>query len=479
MGRFSQGSSELDVLKVDLIAGASSAYYGPNAFNGVISMTTRSPFIKPGLEVSIKAGERNLLETSIRWSQVFKNKNGDEKFGYKLNIFNLRADDWVAANLSPNPESHNDQKNPGGYDAVNVYGDEYYSTSDFSKQPATNPGLITYYRTGYNEKDLVDYDTRNLKIGAAVHYKVKENNEIILASNYGNGTTVYQGDNRYSLKDIQFFQHRIEYRKQEKFFIRAYATTEDAGKSYDAFFTALLLQRASNSDAYWSQNYRSFWAMPGNNYFNKERNFPGYPQPPAFGVPDYQNLYIQYLDSINPFLLNNYYDSLQYYHLNARAFTDNIENPSLNQTPFFKPGTARFDSALAAISSSKSFSEGGSGLYDKSSLYHIQGEYKFTPQFMDILIGGNGRYYKPKSDGTIFSDTSGGKITNYEFGFYSGFERKVLNEKAKINLTMRVDKNENFDLLFSPAASMVYSLNQNNIFRVSVIFDRRISARMI
>ena len=32
---------------------------------------------------------------------------------------------------------------------------------------------------------------------------------------------------------------------------------------------------------------------------------------------------------------------------------------------------------------------------------------------------------------------------------------------------MRVDKNENFDLLFSPAASMVYSLNQNNIFRAS------------
>src|SRR5207237_8879012 len=30
------GSSELDMLKVDLVSGASSAYYGPNAFNGVI-----------------------------------------------------------------------------------------------------------------------------------------------------------------------------------------------------------------------------------------------------------------------------------------------------------------------------------------------------------------------------------------------------------------------------------------------------------
>lgn len=30
------GSSELDILKVDLVQGASSAFYGPNAFNGVI-----------------------------------------------------------------------------------------------------------------------------------------------------------------------------------------------------------------------------------------------------------------------------------------------------------------------------------------------------------------------------------------------------------------------------------------------------------
>ena len=37
------GSSELDVLKVDIIVGASSAFYGPNAFNGVISMETKNP----------------------------------------------------------------------------------------------------------------------------------------------------------------------------------------------------------------------------------------------------------------------------------------------------------------------------------------------------------------------------------------------------------------------------------------------------
>ena len=43
-----------------------------------------------------------------------------------------------------------------------------------------------------------------------------------------------------------------------------------------------------------------------------------------------------------------------------------------------------FDTAFAGITSRKSHSEGGSRFYDKSALYHAQGEYKFTPAFMDI-----------------------------------------------------------------------------------------------
>src|SRR5205085_7519830 len=126
------------------------------------------------------------------------------------------------------------------------------------------------------------------------------------------------------------------------------------------------------------------------------------------------------------------------------------------QVPFYQPGTARFDSAFKAITTSRSFSEGGSQFYDKSALYHIQGEYKFTPSFMDVLVGGNYRLYRPESDGTIFSDTSGIVIKNYEYGLYSGFEKKVMDDKLKINLTARLDKNQNFDLLFSPAGSVVY-----------------------
>jgi outer membrane receptor for ferrienterochelin and colicin len=77
------GASELDVQKVDLIVGASSAYYGPNAFNGVINMQTKSPFLYPGLSISMKGGERALVETAMRWAQVLRIKKA--KTGTHIN----------------------------------------------------------------------------------------------------------------------------------------------------------------------------------------------------------------------------------------------------------------------------------------------------------------------------------------------------------------------------------------------------------
>ena len=79
-----------------------------------------------------------------------------------------------------------------------------------------------------------------------------------MSSSFGTGTTVYQGDNRFSLKNILFFQNKIEY-KSSKGFIRAYATHENAGDSYDAVFTALLMQDATKSDSDWSKDYANYW----------------------------------------------------------------------------------------------------------------------------------------------------------------------------------------------------------------------------
>ncbi len=450
------GSSELDVLKVDMIAGASSAYFGPNAFNGVIAMTTRSPFVKPGLEVSVKAGERSLFESAVRWAQVFKDRDGADKFGYKINLFYMRANDWEANNLSPSSNSKDGMNNPGGYDAVNRYGDEDITGANDAmsiSQQVQYPGLKRWYRTGYMEKDVVDYNSENLKIGTAFHYKIKKDVEAIFASNFGTGTTVYQGDNRYSLKDILFFQNRIEIRKENKYFIRAYATNENAGKSYDAVFTAILMQNAAKSDEQWSKDYRQYWI--NENLQAEAQSFPGFPP------------YVFPYDTAraNAVLLEHN-EEVVVWHQGASDYA-NYENIGIDNQPFYRPGTERFDSLLSSVTSRKTFKEGGSGFYDKSALYHVQAEYKFTPTFADIIVGSSLRLYKPNSQGTIFSDTAGEKITNKEFGIYSGLEKMLFNEKLKLNLTLRVDKNDNFDYLFSPAFSGVYMLNNNHVLRLS------------
>ncbi len=479
------GCSELDVQKVDLIVGASSAYYGPNAFNGVIAMTTRSPFESPGLQFTVKIGERNLTETAFRFAQVFKNKNGENKFAYKLNFFTMRALDWAANNNAPTDESLDNAVNPGGYDAVNVYGDEYLNGTDYTDFASSFPGLMRFYRKGYSESDLVDYKSNNTKSCVSLHYMLTPKIEAIAASNYGTGSTIYQGDNRYSLKDIQFFQNRVEVRQKDRWFVRAYVTNEDAGKSYDAYFTALLLQRKAKSDGDWKIDYENFW---NNNYnLGRAKSLTGFPKQPAFSFDStYASRYLQWVSSINPFLLNNYFDSLLTWHQNAQGFASGVGNPQNLNLAYFEPGTYTFDTTFAGIISRKSYSEGGSRFFDRSALYHVQGEYKYPNKIADVIVGGNYRMYRPNSQGTIFSDTTYTQytindqtgdtlsverkkrvITNEELGAYVGLEKKIMKDQLKFNVTGRFDKNKNFDLLFSPAASVVYTPNQNHSLRVS------------
>lgn len=464
------GASELDLQKVDLIVGASSAFYGPNAFNGVISMVTKSPFIHQGLSVQGRVGERSLAEVALRYAKAFHDADGNDVFAFKVNAAFMRANDWNATNIDPTEQSLVGADNPGGYDKVNTYGDENLTagannaTSNYDRR--INPGLGIWHRDGYREQDVVDYNTRNLKLSGSLHFKVLKGAELIAGSNFGTGTTVYQGDNRYSLKDILFFQHRVELKKENKYFVRTYFTHEDAGKSYDAVFTAFMMQNAAKSDYEWGKDYRNFWTglSPTDPYYipggivGKVQSLPGYP---AFNPPFEDDYTTQ--DSV----LALYGDSLSVWHQMARDYAN--QGRTINSTlDRFEPGTASFDSLLADITSRTAFTEGGTRFFDRSKLWHAQAEYKFTPSFMDIIVGGNARIYLPYSEGTIFSDTNGVRLTNKEAGAYVGLEKRFFDERLKINATLRVDKNQNFDFLFSPAVSAVYSINADHILRLAL-----------
>jgi len=481
------GAPELDVLKVDLIQGASSAFYGPGAFNGVIAMGTKSPFDFPGLSVSLKGGERNLFEGAIRVAEKFQDKKGYDRFAFKFNFMYLRADDWEARNYDPSTDSKTGKNNPGGYDAVNVYGDEalangydFYTDLSLRKD---RPGLGIFYRNGYREEDLVDYNTENVKSSLSLHYMTRKKVEIMMGSNFGFGTTVYQGENRYSLRDISFHQNKIEIRQKDKFFVRAYATHENAGNTFDAVVTAFLLQNNNKplgtGFKNWNNDYLTYWE---NNiaFQNNGRLFDaflalyGYPFPSSFTSVNNYNFALA--DS----LLGLLSDSLYAWHQEARNYANNFTHGGLF-SPYFAAGTPEFDTAFAGITS-RPLGQGGSKLIDYSALYHIHGEYKFRfkpgkdkaqltswDRFVnglstvDFTVGGNFRMYTPDSRGTIFSDTNGVKITNWEFGAYWGFEKRW--EKIKLNGTIRIDKNVNFPVLVSPALSLVHTPHKNHTIR--------------
>lgn len=469
------GANELDITTVDIIAGASTAFYGPGAFNGVISMTTKDPFLFQGLSFSQKVGERALSETAVRYAESFRLfSDTRDDFAFKINFFYLRADDWEADNYDPVDGSVEARDNPGRYDAVNIYGDESLASnnehSSFEDVKFNNrAGLGNYYRPGYREIDLVDYDTRNFKGNINLAYRTDKDLRFDYTLNYGTGTTVYQGENRFSLKGIQFMQNIFQVSKKDKFFVRAYATVEDAGESYDAVLTAFKMNDVVLGDeATWNQTYSSAWSRAPFRFANAFQNAAGF------------NVANPSFDSA--FFANEYQDLLREYNDLLRSYHDSLLNIISANRP--EPGSALYDSLFQDVTS-RTFTDGGSRFFDRSALYHVMGEYQFDPiAGYKMRLGGNFRLYRPNSRGNIFdeiipnsivTDSVGNvisqeyrQISNQEFGFYYGVEKNFFGEMLKASFTLRMDKNQNFDYLFSPAGSLVYTIDEKNTLRASL-----------
>jgi iron complex outermembrane recepter protein len=477
------GASELDIKKVELIVGANSAFYGPNAFNGVVSMSTKDPFFSEGLSASVKYGERNLLETAIRYAGVINNKAKQPVLGLKGNLFRFSANDWEAENYSPVTDSRTGVGNPGRFDAVNIYGDEYNISGDQTTgSRAEKIGLGIFHRTGYKEIELVDYNTKNYKanLGAYLRLEPSKGHESVILNygfNFGQGTTVYQGENRFRLKNIQFIQHKLELRKEDKFFLRAYMTQDNAGDTYDPYATALRMQDFAKQTGSWYSNYTDYWRTT----IDPKAIKLGYPQPKIIFNPD-GTVTGSFDDAAADRWLVKYKDSLVLWHQIAERETNkSLKISAVDDLAFFKPGSPEYNLIFNKIIStpgnqldSVTLPNGqrrqirGTKFVDRSALYHVQGEYKFEPKFTDeIVVGGNFRQYTPVSDGTIFFDTAGTKITNREGGFYGGFTKKFQNGRYTLSGTMRMDKNQNYGWLPSPAASLVWTPDKGTYFRLS------------
>ncbi len=123
--------SELDAESMELVPGAASALYGPNAFNGILMMKSKSPFEFQGLSAMFKGGITTsdaqgesfpLYNFGVRYAKAFNNK-----FAFKVNFSMLQATDWKSNDYRTdrlNPESTVDLSGKPHFDGLNLYGDE-------------------------------------------------------------------------------------------------------------------------------------------------------------------------------------------------------------------------------------------------------------------------------------------------------------------------------------------------------------------
>ncbi len=225
------GMSELDVKTVELLPGASSALYGANAFNGIMFMTSKSPFDDQGISLSLKggitsqeaAGDNEFIDFNIRMAHAFS-----DKFAAKATLSYLKGTEWFATdyrNTLNGGYTSGDRNSDRNYDGLNVYGDEVSTNLRGVAQTLEGLGLIpngasalvpseNVSRTGYDERDLMTYEAKSVKFGGSLNYRPfgDDRLEVIWNSKFGVGNTIYQGTNRYNIKDFFMEQHKLEFK---------------------------------------------------------------------------------------------------------------------------------------------------------------------------------------------------------------------------------------------------------------------------
>ena len=129
------GIGELDINNVELVPGAASALYGPNAFNGILLMNSKNPFENPGFSMQVKGGfsqadnnygVKPMGSASMRLAHAFKNKNtGKDFMAFKANFSIFQGTDWSANDYTTDRNLHT-MNNVGqpNFDGMNTYGDE-------------------------------------------------------------------------------------------------------------------------------------------------------------------------------------------------------------------------------------------------------------------------------------------------------------------------------------------------------------------
>ncbi len=439
------GINDLDLESAELIPGASSALYGPNAINGILLLTSKNPFDYQGFSAYAKTGVNSvqtnasgMLEDNselyqdygFRWAKSFNNR-----FAFKVTGSFLTANDFVGTDTRDQglltsgvvERGATERGNNRFYDGVNTYGDFQITTGTVADIAiAGGDQLLPAIRTlipdgldglftpdGFTEASFVDNTTESIKLGGALHYRINDDLELLGQFNWGSGSTVYTANDRFVLDNFTIATAKVEL-KSSDFYLRAYTTQENSGDSYAANTVASLI----NQSTYLAPYLGAFAGarLAGSN------------------VTD------------------------------AHAFARQAARAAQPQ-----PGSAEFNTLFNQFRNI-SIADGGAKFLDKSKLWHFEGSKDFTGKidFADIVVGANFRRYSLNSEGTLFAlEDNGDEVGFNEWGAYVQASKSVANDNLKFQGSLRYDKNEFFEGQLSPRISAVGTIAGNHNIRGS------------
>ena len=446
------GINDLDLESAELIPGAASALYGPNALNGILLMQSKNPFEYQGLSVYGKTGVNNVGDSGIdptmyndygfRYAKVI-----NEKWAFKLTGSYLSAQDFVAkdtrdqgfATFGTVERGATERGDNRFYDGVNTYGDFGITVGRIAdigiaagNAPGATPEQIAAANTlsavrtllpdgvdglftpdGFLESSFVDNTTESIKFGGALHYRINDALEVFGQFNYGAGSTVYTANDRFVLDNFSITTAKLEL-KGSDFYLRGYTTHENTGDTYAANTLASLVNQST---------------------------------------------------FLSPYLLS---------FANARlggASVDQAHDAGRAAGRAAQPaaGSDQFN-ALADGFRNVSIADGGAKFQDKSSMWHFEGSKDFSKKikFADLVVGANFRTYNLNSAGTLFAlNEDGSEVSYSEYGAYAQGSKNLMNDNLRLSASVRYDKNENFKGQFSPRLSAVGTVAKDHNIRGS------------
>ena len=416
------GPTDLDIDQVEIVTGIASTLYGMNTVNGLANLMTKSPFESLGFSFQQKLGftSRFYRESNLRFAHLIS-----PNLAFKINASLTQGYDWEANNLTDlNPLANSSTNLVGadnpGRDLVNVYGNESSNRKTISLLGKS----YVVSRTGYLERDVVDYSLQNTKGDVGLSYRISPQATLNYTYHFALLDNVYQRSNRFRLQDYFLDQHVIQY-QSPSLSMKLYTNAENTGNSYNLRSMAENIDRNFKSDALW---YADFTKA-----FNSAS---------ALGA------------SVS--------DALK----QARITSD---------AGRYQPGTSAYQDVLAKLQQINNW-DLGAALKVQARLVHAEMQWNLSQHAwlqkikLDLLLGADHRTYVIGSDGNYFVNPEKGNETGNilyaKTGAYASFSKKLFNEKLRLGLVFRVDKNDYFKLTSNPRLTALFAPNAFHSVRI-------------